>query len=690
VAQLLEQTHAILCEQLNAADHAYYVLAQPIRTSQAYDQRMAELLELEQHNPSLVTPQSPSQRVAGSVASGFESITHLEPMLSLSNIFSCADLQRFHQQLLDELDQDQLQFTLEPKIDGLAVSLIYRYGQFEQGATRGDGRTGEDIGHNLRTIKSVPLTLRNSEHVFGFVPELLELRGEVFMPKSGFVALNEQLQQHDQKCFANPRNAAAGSLRQLDPRLTANRPLAWFCYGIGACDERSMQWLARNAARHSQRLNVAARLGVPVVPLAAQASTLDQIQSQYEQMLRERAELDYDIDGMVLKLDDMNQQRFLGDASRTPRWASAYKFPPEQGQTQVETVRFQVGRTGVLTPVASLKPINIGGVLVSHVSLHNIDEIERLGLAIHDWVVVHRAGDVIPKVVRVLDEQRNSNRESVKIPTACPVCGGAVMRLEVAIKCAAGLSCPAQLKESLRHFASRSAMDIDGFGERLAEQLVALNLVRQLADVFDLNQAQLQNLEGYAERSASKLLHAIESAKTTSFGRFLYGLGISGIGEQLALVLAEHFKSVENLFAANHEQFEAIEGIGPVIAKALVQFCADQTNRVQVQRMLAAGVHWPAFDTLESTADQSATQQFSKQVFVITGTFEHFSRDQLKQILQRHGAKVTSSISKKTDYILVGQAPGSKLIKAQALGVKVLSEQQFYAQVEPLMFTPTT
>jgi len=660
-----------LYRQLHQAEHAYYVLDEPVISDAEYDTLLQQLHKIEADNPELITPASPTQRVGAAPASGFETIEHRKPMLSLDNVFNREELEHFDESVKKELDrQDIIDYVTEPKIDGLAVSLIYENCVLISAATRGDGQRGENITHNIRTLKSVPLRL-NTALITQTPPTLLEVRGEVYMPIDGFLAMNAEFAAKDHKQFANPRNAAAGSLRQLDPRITATRPLSWFCYSLGVCDNTTQAWLDKHKPTHAEQLQWLAQLGMPVSDVVRVCAGPEQIQTAYDELAAQRATLNFDIDGMVIKVNQLRDQDYLGFASRSPKWATAYKFPAESVMTQVMAVEFQVGRTGVLTPVARLTPVNVGGVMVSNATLHNLDEIERLDLNIGDWVNIHRAGDVIPKVVSVVHAKR-SQTSPVIIPSHCPVCEHALVREEVALRCPAGLACQAQLKEGLRHFASRLAMDIDGFGDRLAQQLVNTGLVTRLADIYALSLDDILTLEGYSAKSSTNLLAALEASKSTTFARFIYGLGVQGVGENVAQLLAAEFGTLDKLLAATEQELLAIDGVGQILAESIVHFFQCTDNQAQLKRMQDLGVIWPDVQIQRSQIDHV----LHGKTLVITGTLTSLSRDQAKKKLQACGAKVSGSVSKKTHFVLAGEAAGSKLAKAQELGLTVITEAE--------------
>jgi len=673
--QAHEQSQQLI-EQIRTADHAYYVLSQPILTDAVYDGLFNQLRELEATNPELVTPDSPTQRVGATPASEFKPVQHRKPMLSLGNVFNQADLNDFDRQVRQGLDRAaDVNYVCEPKIDGVAISLIYEQGRLVRAATRGDGQTGEDVTLGVRTIKSLPLLLQPTDSI---IPALLEVRGEIYYPLPAFEKMNQSLAEQDERVFANPRNAASGSLRQLDPQITAQRHLAWFCYGLGDTDDTTAAWISRHASTHWLQLEWLQTLGMPVSQESLLVNSIQACQDHYDYIVQQRPALHYEIDGMVIKVNSIAEQNYLGFVARAPRFATAYKFPAAEAVTQVESVSFQVGRTGVLTPVARLKPVTVGGVCISNATLHNLDEIQRLDLHVLDWVVVHRAGDVIPKISRVLVEQRPAAVNQIQAPAVCPVCGASVIRLEAQLKCEGGLSCSAQLKESLRHFASRQAMDIDGFGDKLAEQLVNAETVNSIADIYSLTAAQLLALAGFAQKSCDNLLAAIEQSKNTSLPRFIFALGIPGVGQTTAQLLAESFKTLDNIHTLTVEKLVAIDGIGEVIAQAIASFFAEPQNQQVMQQMLDAGIHWPAMATNTNTQSQLLTGQ----TFVVTGTLTSMSRDSIKDKLKSLGAKVSGSISKKTSVLLIGDAPGSKLAKAEALGVKIMTEAEFLELVE--------
>lgn len=637
-------------------NHRYYVLDDPEIPDAEYDRLMSDLKELEAAHPGLVSPDSPTQRIGAAPRPEFGEVRHSIPMMSLDNAMADGELGEFHRRVTSTLGHgSEILYTAEPKLDGLAVSLRYEGGTLARAATRGDGITGEDITPNVRTIQSVPLRLIGEDW-----PEVLEARGEVYMTSAGFERLNDQAHRSGDKAFANPRNAAAGSLRQLDPRITAARPLRFCCYGWGELD-------ADPGPSQYAMLRRIAGWGLPISRELRLVEGLSGCRAYFDDVGRRRDTLGYEIDGVVFKVDRLADQRSMGFTARHPRWAVARKFPPQEALTVVEAVEFQVGRTGALTPVARLRPVQLGGVTVSNATLHNFDEVERKDLWVGDTVYVRRAGEVIPEIVRVLPERRPSDACPVERPRQCPVCGSDVIRSpgEAVARCTGGLYCPAQRKESLRHFASRRAMDIEGLGERLIDQLVELGLVQDPSDLYRLRAAQLVALERMGERSAANLIAALERSKSTSFARFIYALGIREVGEATAAALAARFNHIADL----EGDTTRVEGVGPVVAAQIAGFLAQPHNREVIERLIAAGVHWP----IVATPLGQGALPLAGKTLVITGTLRR-PRDQVKAELVSLGAKVTGSVSKATDYVLAGAEAGSKLDKALALGVPVISE----------------
>ena len=649
---------AALRAQLAQHDYQYYVLDDPQVPDSEYDRLMQELRALETANPILITPDSPTMRVSGAIAPGFTPVTHGVPMLSLDNAFSDDDVQAFDRRARERLGVEaDIVYCAEPKLDGLAVSLLYEQGVLTQAATRGDGATGENISANLRTIRSVPLRLRSA------APAAVEVRGEVYLPFAGFEKMNTTAAAQGQKLFVNPRNAAAGSLRQLDARVTAGRPLDAFFYGIGI-----WQGDAEPQSQH-ELLEQFRRWGLRTSEEARVVSGAEGCLGYYRLLAQRRGTLGFQIDGVVYKVNRRSDQLTLGQVSRAPRWAIAHKFPADEALTILREVEFQVGRTGVLTPVARLEPVMVGGASVSNATLHNMDEIERKDVRCGDTVIIRRAGDVIPEVVSVVLERRPDDARQVTLPTHCPVCGAPVQRLEgvSAACCTAGFNCAAQLKESLLHFASRRAMDIEGLGDKLVDQLVDRGLVHTPADLYALPGETLAALERMGEKSAARLLAALERSRDTTLPRLLHALGIRDVGESTAAELGEHFGKLAALQAATPEQLLEVADIGPVSAASIHEFFATAANREQLERLQAAGVHWP-----EHEGRASEVRPLEGLTIVLTGTLAEFSREVASEALQKLGAKVSGSVSKRTSYVVAGEEAGSKLARARELGVPVL------------------
>lgn len=661
-------------EALRAAirhhDHCYYVLDAPEISDAEYDALMRRLQALEAAYPALVTPDSPTQRVGGAPSPTFGSVTHREPMLSLENAFEDGEVVAFDRRVRERLGFDgPVVYCAEPKLDGLAVSLLYEDGRLVRGATRGDGATGEEVTANLRAIPSVPLCLQG----MGW-PQALEVRGEVYMPRAGFAAMNARLQAAGERLFANPRNAAAGSLRQLDARVTARRPLSWFAYALGAVEPD-----ADLPVTHFERLAALRSWGLPVCPLNERVTGVEGLLDYYRCMQARRAQLDYDIDGVVYKVDDIAAQQRLGFVSRAPRWAIAHKYPAEEARTQVVDVGFNVGRTGAVTPVARLAPVSVGGVTVTNVSLHNFDELRRKDVRIGDTVIVRRAGDVIPEVVRVVVEQRPTDAREVALPTHCPACGAAVVRPagEVIARCSGQLGCPAQRRRALQHFASRRAMDIEGLGEKLIDALVDGGLVHDPADLYVLPAETLAALPRMGEKSAANLFAAIARSRATTLPRFLYALGIPEVGEATARTLAQHFGDLEPLMAADEAALQAVPDVGPAVSAQIAAFFAESHNREVIARLRAAGVRWPPVAVIASDSVRGGPLQGKR--FVLTGSLAGFTREAATAEIEARGGTVSGSVSARTDYVVAGDEPGSKLDKARALGVAVLDEAAFHA-----------
>ncbi|MCB1731364.1 MAG: NAD-dependent DNA ligase LigA [Halieaceae bacterium] len=660
-----------LRERLDNWNYQYYVLDQPTVPDAEYDRCMQRLQQLEAQYPALQRPDSPTQRVGAAPLDKFRQVSHEVPMLSLDNAFNEQDMLDFNRRLLDRLGagHEPLEFACEPKLDGIAVSLLYRDGLLVRGATRGDGSTGEDITHNVRTIASIPLRLRG-----GGYPAVLEVRGEIYLPRAGFEELNEAARQRGDKTFVNPRNAAAGSLRQLDARITAQRPLQMCCYGVGQVQGGELP------GAHSRVLECLQRWGLRINALSRVVRGIEACDDYYRELAGQRAELPYDIDGIVFKVNDLGLQQRLGFVSRAPRWAIARKFPAQEEMTRLLDVEFQVGRTGAITPVARLEPVFVGGVTVSNATLHNADEVARLGLRLGDTVVVRRAGDVIPQIVSVVPERRPAGAAAIAFPATCPVCGSPVERAadEAVLRCMGGLVCAAQQKAAIRHFASRRAMDIEGLGDKLVDQLVDEGLVDNVAGLYRLQREQLLGLERMGEKSADNLLQALERSKRTSLPRFIFALGIREVGEATALALARHFGSWEALAQASEEQLLQVSDVGPVVADHLVQFFDSPSSMAVVEQLRAAGVSWP------DLAVSAAELPLSGQTWVVTGKLEALGRDEARARLQALGAKVAGSVSAKTTCVVAGPGAGSKLARATELGVEVLDEAAFLARLADL------
>ncbi len=659
-----------LRRELTEYDYHYYVLDDPLVTDEYYDRLMRELRALEAKHPERVTPDSPTQRVGGQVAEQFEEVRHEVPMLSLDNAFDEAEMRDFDRRLHELLGIDAetpLTYCAEPKLDGLAISLLYEDGLLVRAATRGDGRSGENITANARTIRAIPLRLKPG------APRRLEARGEVYMAHEGFRKLNEQQLAKGLKPFANPRNAAAGSLRQLDPKVTAERPLTYTSYQLAQLE--GADW----PPSQYEQMQYLKSLGLPISPYGERLEGLEPCFDYYRRMGEQRERLPFDIDGVVYKLDRRDQQQKAGFVSRAPRWAIAWKFPAQEVMTRLLAVEFQVGRTGALTPVARLEPVQVGGVTVSNATLHNMDEIERKDIRIGDCVIVRRAGDVIPEIVKVVMQYRKPGLRKPHMPKRCPVCGSEVVREEghAVYRCTGGLGCPAQRKEAIKHFSSRKAMDIEGLGDKLVDQLVEKGLIEDVADLYSLTLEQLAGLERMGEKSARNLLDALQRSKSTTLPRFIYALGIREVGEATAEALANHFGDLQPLMEADEERLQQVEDVGPVVAFNIVHFFAQPRNRQVIDKLLAAGVHWPPIEV----PDRDALPLAGK-TFVITGTLEHYSREQAKQKLKALGAKVSGSVSKKTTAVIAGDKPGSKIEKAEQLGVPILDEAAFEQLLE--------
>ena len=665
----LQQQIDTLRQDLRRYEYEYHVLDNPTIPDAEYDRLFHQLKALEVAHPELITADSPTQRVGAKPLSGFAQIRHEIPMLSLDNAFSDEEFYAFVKRIEDRLIHlpEPLTFCCEPKLDGLAVSILYVNGILTQAATRGDGTTGEDITANIRTIRNIPLQL-----LMDNPPARLEVRGEVFMPHAGFERLNQQALEKGEKTFANPRNAAAGSLRQLDPKITSKRPLVLNAYGIGIAEGVDLP------NTHYDRLQWLKSIGIPVNPEIRLCNGTDEVLDFYRDIQNKRSSLGYDIDGTVLKINDIALQEKLGFISKAPRWAIAYKFPAQEELTRLNDVEFQVGRTGAITPVAKLEPVFVAGVTVSNATLHNGDEIERLDIAIGDTVVIRRAGDVIPQIIGVLHDRRPADARPIIFPKTCPVCDSAIVRIEgeAVARCTGGLFCAAQRKEALKHFVSRKAMDIDGVGGKLIEQLVDRELIHTPADLFKLDLTTLTRLERMGAKSAENALTSLEKAKHTTLARFIFALGIREVGEATALNLANHFKTLEALQNADLEALQQVPDVGEVVANRILAFWHEPHNVAVVNDLIAQGVHWETVETKEVTENR-----FKGKTVVLTGTLTQMGRNEAKALLQDMGAKVSGSVSAKTDFVIAGDAAGSKLTKAQELGVTVLTEEEFLAQI---------
>ncbi|WP_217524542.1 NAD-dependent DNA ligase LigA [Vibrio metschnikovii] len=661
--QHVEQRLQELRQILNEHAIRYYVEDAPTIPDAEYDRLMRELLEIEAQYPQWVSEDSPSQRVGGAPLSSFEAVTHERPMLSLDNAFADSELDSFFRRIGERVAATQhARFCCEPKLDGLAVSLLYVDGRLTQAATRGDGTTGENITENVRTIKSIPLKLSGT----GW-PSRIEVRGEVFMPKEGFERMNAQALKKGQKVFVNPRNAAAGSLRQLDSRITAKRPLAFYAYSVGVVEGAEL------STSHYERFLQLKSWGLPVSPETQRVENAAQVKDYYQTIMARRADLPYEIDGVVIKVDDIALQEKLGFVARAPRWAIAYKFPAQEEMTRLNEVEFQVGRTGAITPVAKLEPIFVGGVTVSNATLHNADEIERLGVMVGDTVIIRRAGDVIPQIVSVVLERRPQEAQPIIFPSHCPVCQSDVERVEgeAVARCSGGLVCQAQRKEALKHFVSRKAMDVDGLGDKVIEQLVEREMVETPADLFKLRAGELTVLDRMGPKSAQNITQALINAKRTTLARFLYALGIREVGEATAMNLAQHFCTLEAISQASIEQLIEVQDVGMIVASHVHAFFSQEKNQRVVQELRDLGVTWPDIEP----QDVAKPQSLAGKTVVLTGSLVQLSRSEAKAALQSLGAKVTGSVSKNTDMLFAGEAAGSKLVKAQELGIEIFSEQ---------------
>jgi DNA ligase (NAD+) len=655
-----------LHDALHKANHAYYVLDDPTIPDVEYDRLFHQLKKIEQQYPHFFSEDSPTQRVGAAPLSQFDQVQHEVPMLSLDNAFNEQDMHDFNRRVQERLRTgDTILYACEPKLDGIAVSLLYENGVLVRAATRGDGATGENITQNIKTVASIPLKLMGSGH-----PPILEVRGEVYMPKAGFEVFNKKALAKDEKLFVNPRNAAAGSLRQLDSKITASRPLEFCCYSLGRVEGTEMP------QKHSDILKQFSTWGFIINPEMKVVSGAQGCLDYYNALADKRNDLSYEIDGIVFKVDATNLQKRLGFVSRAPRWAIAHKFPAQEEMTLLQGVEFQVGRTGAVTPVARLAPVFVGGVTVSNATLHNMDEIERLDVCIGDTVIIHRAGDVIPKVVKVVLERRPDNAQPIILPKTCPVCDSHVVRIkgEAIARCTGGLVCAAQRKEAIKHFASRKALDIDGLGDKIVEQLVDEGKIESFLDLYRLQHDAIINLERMGDKSAKNLLASIEASKQTTLAKFLYALGIREVGVATAQNLANHFLDIRALVKASFETLIEVEDVGPIVANYILEFFAEPHNQTIIDGLINIGIEWPAIEK-KSTAEQPLIGQ----TFVVTGTLASMGRDEAKDYLQSLGAKVASSVSAKTNGVVAGEKAGSKLTKAQDLGVEVFDEAAFLA-----------
>lgn len=641
-------------------DHAYYLLDDPLISDHEYDSLFQELKKIESENPHLITPDSPTQRVGGRPLDEFKQITHKKPMLSLGNAFGNDELNAFYKRVTETLDITDIEFSAELKFDGLAISLFYEEGVLKYAATRGDGLVGEDVTHNIKTMKVIPLCLKSDNP-----PKILELRGEVLMNKEDFLELNEQQKKQDLKVFANPRNAAAGSLRQLDPAVTAKRKLQFFAYGLGEVDT------SVHFDYHSQMIDFIESLGVPVSKYSEIVQNNIEMEAYFQKILGQRNALPFDIDGIVFKVNSIKSQNNLGFVSKAPRWAIAYKFPAEEAETIVNDITVQVGRTGAITPVARLKPVFVSGVTVTNATLHNEDEMNRKDIRIGDSVMVRRAGDVVPEVVRVIFEKRPNHAIKFTMPKQCPICGSDIERIngEAAQRCTGQYKCNAQIKQGISHFISRKAMNMDGLGEKIVDQLFEQGMLKNIADIYKLDFAVIENMDRFGKKSVENLKESIEISKKTTLGKFIYALGIRNVGEATSKELAAHFRSLDNLFNATVEDYLMVNDIGPVVAESLVKYFHNANNQQIINSIIASGITWPTLKEINAI-----NSKLNNQTFVVTGTLNSFSRDEIKDLIEANGGKVSGSVSKKTSYVIVGDNPGSKADKANELGVPIITE----------------
>lgn len=651
-----------LREEINRHNYLYYVLDSPVVTDAEYDRLFKRLQALEAEYPTLITPDSPTRRVGEKPLAAFGTIRHTIPMLSLANAFETGEALEFDARIKRQLGwkpDDKVEYVGEPKMDGLAVELVYEAGVFTKGSTRGDGFVGEDITQNLRTIRSVPLKLH------GHAPGYLEVRGEVFLPLEAFRKINREREAKGEPLFANPRNAAAGSVRQLDPRITASRPLDIFCYGVGQVEGASFR-------SHYEALGSLNKLGLKVNPLIRLLNGIDRAIEYHDEVEAKREDLNYEVDGVVLKVNSLDLQAELGVITRSPRWALAYKFAPKQESTRVRDIAVGVGRTGAITPVAMLEPVSVGGVTIERATLHNLDEIERKDVRVGDTVIIQRAGDVIPEVLTVIKEKRPQHTRAFHMPEVCPECGSAIEKVGAIHYCTGGLLCPAQLKESIRHFASKRALDVEGMGEKHVEQFVEAGLLKDVADIYvNLTPENLRELAKWKDKSISNLTRNIEKSKRPTLERLIYGLGIKGVGEHMARVLAKTFGSLDNLMEATEEDLVNIHEIGPETSRSIVDFFKEPHNRQVIEKLEKAGVEFPEEEK------KAAKGPFSGKAFLFTGALKTFTRDEAKDLVEALGGEAASAISKKVDYVVVGEEPGSKYDKAKDLGLRIIDEDEF-------------
>ena len=648
--------------EINRHNHLYYVLDSPEASDAEYDRLFDELSALERKHPDLITPESPTQRVGATPLDAFESVRHSLPMLSLNKATSEEEFLDFHRRVkeLSGLDDPEIEYTVEPKFDGLAVELVYREGVFQLGSTRGDGTVGEDVTLNLRTVKSIPLRLLRPPP-----PDLIEVRGEVMMNKEDFARLNRQREKADQPLFANPRNAAAGSVRQLDPRITSTRPLNLFAYGVGRVEGRDL-------AGHWDSLLLLKQLGFRVSRHVGLCGSIEEVIAYHRKMVQQRDDLPYEIDGIVIKVNDFSVQQKLGELSRSPRWAVAWKFPAQQENTRVKDIVVSVGRTGSLTPVAVLEPVRVGGVEVSRASLHNEDEVRKKDVRIGDTVVIQRAGDVIPEVVKVVKSKRTGRERAFKMPDRCPVCGSRVERPEgEAIHRCTGFACPAQIKENLAHFVSKGAMNVDGLGRRLLEQMVDKGIIEDPADLYFLKKEDLMKMERMGDKLAENLLAAIDNSRSPALANLIYALGIRNVGFHLARVLARQFKTIETLAAQSVEALTQVHEIGPIVAQSIHNYFQNPKNLEILEKLERGGVAFPV------EAHKARKAPLQGKTFVLTGGLDSLTRDEARSLIEEQGGKVSSSVSKKTDFVVVGKDPGSKYDTARKLGIRTLDEEEF-------------